>query len=111
MCAKIADEKKGTDIILFDIKEISSVADYFVFITGSNNKHVKALAEEIGCTNKKKHNIHYYHMEGLSDSKWVIIDYFDVVIHVFTPEARQHYDLERLWEDAQKITYGTVTDE
>jgi ribosome-associated protein len=104
-CAKIADHKKGDAIVVLDIQKISTIADYFVFISGTSDKHVKALAEEIDLRVHKDLGANPYHIEGRRDSKWIIVDYVDVVVHIFTREAREFYNLETLWGDAKKVDW------
>jgi len=84
---------------------VSSIADYFVFVSCTSDKHAKALADEL---DKKVHDdlgADPFRVQGRRDAQWVIIDYVDVVVHVFTREAREFYNLERLWGDAKKVEW------
>lgn len=94
-------DKKGEDIVVLDLRGITSIADTFILTTGNSSTQVKAIAGEI--RDKMKHNYgeHPWHIEGLEGQKWVLIDFVDVVVHVFDAETRSYYDLEHLWKDAR----------
>ena len=108
---KALDEKKGMDIKLLRIEKVSSLADYFLICTGTSNTHVKTLCdyaeysmEQMGETMLGR--------EGHRGNSWELLDYGSVVVHVFTEEARQFYDLERLWADAEVVDLeGIVIEE
>lgn len=102
--AKTLDDKKGNQINLVKIEEISSLADYFVIASGNSNTHVRALADEVE-EQLKKEGIAPARVEGYRSDSWVLLDYSSVVVHVFTPDAREFYDLDRLWADGEKITF------
>ena len=93
----ILDSKNGQDIEILKIDAKTTLADYFVIVTGSSTIHVKTLADEVLFQIKEKLDISPGHIEGLEDRRWVLIDYGDVVVHVFHQEERNFYDLERLW--------------
>lgn len=94
--------KKGYNIKLFNVKEITSVADYFVICSADSDIQVKAIADEI--EDKLNENaIKCFHKEGFESLNWVILDYFDVVVHIFRKSVREFYNLDKLWGDA-KIT-------
>ena len=97
-----AQEKKAEDILLFDLRGITTMTDFFVICSGTSDTHVKAIAESVieGC---RKDRIDVYHVEGLGGSlNWVLIDLVDIVVHVFLPDTRKYYQLERLWGDADR---------
>jgi ribosome-associated protein len=96
---ELALSKKGFDVRILKLKKISSVCDYFVICSGSVNIHVNAIADAIDDGLREK-GIRPSHREGFAGATWVLLDYFDVVVHVFTEEARQFYALEKLWGDA-----------
>lgn len=100
--AKFLDDKKGEDIIILGIHRVSLIADYFVIVSGNSSVQVKALADEVS---KKMEQMgkKIHHIEGYNEAKWVLLDYGDIVIHIFHKDTRQFYDLERLWGDAEKI--------
>ena len=102
--AKILDDKKGNHINLVRIEEISSLADFFVIASGNSNTHVRALADEVE-EQLKKEGVAPARVEGYRSDSWVLLDYSSVVVHVFTPDAREFYDLDRLWADGEKIDF------
>jgi ribosome-associated protein len=99
IAGRIALSKKGFDVRVLNLKGLSSVCDYFVIVSGEADIHVKAIAESIndGLAEKSERP---YHEEGLEEGNWVLLDYVDVVIHVFRERTRQFYALEKLWGDA-----------
>ncbi len=107
--AKAADSKKGHEIRIIEISDISVIADYFMFVSGDSNTQTKAIAEEIefklGEAGEKPH-----HIEGRR-SGWICLDYGSVVIHVFHKEQRQYFQLERLWEDGKELDAGQFIDD
>ena len=106
LMANAALEKKAEDIKILDLRGITDIADHFVIATGNVGLHVKAIADHIrdeSSTSEKP-----WHIEGYDNLKWVLLDYVDVVIHIFERETRDYYDIERLWADAE-IT--TISDE
>jgi ribosome-associated protein len=100
--AQVLDNKKGKDITVLGIHRVSLIADYFVIASGTSSIQVKALADEVS---KKMEEIGkpLHHIEGYDEAKWVLLDYGDIVIHIFHQDTRQFYDLERLWSDAEKL--------
>jgi ribosome-associated protein len=99
---KALDEKKAADLRLLHIGDISVLADYFVIATGTSNTHVKALADEVEFRLEGL-GVQPVHKEGYRSNSWILLDYGSVVIHVFTPDARAFYDLDRLWGDGENI--------
>ena len=104
-CARLAENKKAENIALLDLREISSVADYFVIVTGSNEPHLRAIVDEI--TNKLRldHNIRPFSTDGARITPWIVLDFIDVLVHVMNDEFRELYDLENLWGDGEKIDF------
>ncbi|MFQ5752253.1 MAG: ribosome silencing factor [bacterium] len=103
LAKKIADlslEKKATDVRILNLHPLTSMTDYFVICTGSTNIQVKAISDHIW-QNLKKDKIRPLHIEGLANQEWVLLDYVDVVVHIFQPHKREFYALERLWGDAE----------
>lgn len=100
--SKFLNEKKALELKIVKIEEISSLADYFVFATGTSNTHVNALADEVEMQ-LKKIGIMPDHIEGYRSNSWVLLDYGTVIVHVFTPDSREFYDLDRLWQDGQLV--------
>ncbi len=98
---KALDDKKGNDIQVIKIEELTIVADYFVICTANSNTHVRSLADEVEYQLEEA-GIKADHIEGRATG-WVLLEYRGVVVHIFLEEARNYYNLERLWEDAAKI--------
>ena len=98
---KALDDKKGNDIKVIKIDELTVVADYFVLVTGNSNTHIRALADEVEFQLEEA-GMKPDHVEGRATG-WVVMEFNGVVAHIFTEEARNYYNLERLWEDAAKI--------
>ncbi len=104
---KALDSKKGMDIQLLKIDEVSSLADYFLICTGTSNTHVKTLCDYAEYTMENLGE-KLLGREGHRGNSWELLDYGSVVVHVFTQEAREFYSLERLWADAQKIDISDI---
>ncbi len=98
---------KGLDVSVIKIRDISSIADYFVIATGTSNTHVRALADEVEYRLDNE-GISASHIEGYRSDSWILLDYVDVVVHVFSDEGRNYYDLERLWQDGEKIDISDI---
>lgn len=95
------ENKKGIDIKVLDIKEMSSIADYFVIVSGNSSAQVDALAKEIDEKMfEKGENVE--NTEGKNSSRWIILDFGDIIVHIFHKDEREYYNLERLWEDNDK---------
>lgn len=95
----VASDKKATDVVMLDIRRLTTFADYFVIMTGTSTVQVRTLAENIEATLKEE-GIRALHTEGNADDGWVLIDYGQVVVHIFRPEQRAFYGLEALWNEA-----------
>jgi len=102
LCLKAAIEKKAQDPVLLELKEITSFTDYFLLCTGKSDRQVQAIAQAIEETLRKK-GIRPLGEEGTREGKWILLDYADVVVHVFLEPVRRFYDLEGLWIDAPRI--------
>lgn len=107
--AKILDKKKAIDIIGIETKELTVMSDYFVIASGTSNTHVRALADEVD-DEMKKLGVDVDHIEGRATG-WILLDYNDVLVHVFQPESRQYYNIERLWNDAARVDLSDVLTE
>ena len=105
---KALDDKKGNDIQIIKIEELTIVADYFVICTANSNTHVRSLADEVEYQLEEA-GIKADHIEGRATG-WVLLEYHGVVVHIFLEEARNYYNLERLWEDAKKIDASQFLD-
>ena len=93
-------EKKASDIVILDLRKLSAVSDFFVIATGNSTTHVQAIADEVRDKLKKEHHIHPWHVEGENGQRWILLDYVDVVVHVFDRKTREYYDIEGLYLDA-----------
>jgi len=100
---KAADAKQAKDLRVLDLREISSFADFFVICTGSNSRQCQAIADEVQMRLKKLGE-QAHSIEGYQNAEWVLMDYGDYLVHVFSEKARSYYDLERLWRDAKIVT-------
>jgi ribosome-associated protein len=102
LAVRAAEDKKALDITVLDLKNASGFTDYFVICSGTNSRQIRAIADGItdaltGIGSKPAH------IEGYDGSEWVLVDYFDFIVHVFAPETRAFYGLERLWGNAEQI--------
>lgn len=98
--AALIEEKKGGDVLVFDLRGLSPIADFFVIATALSDVHVKTIANHISERESPQH------IEGLTAATWVLLDFIDVVVHIFSRDAREFYGLERLWGDAPRVEYG-----
>jgi len=102
LAAEAADGKKAYDLLVLDLRGLTSIADYFVICSASNTTQVGAIADGIGHALAGS-GIHPSHIEGGPDATWVLMDYGDVIAHIFDEQARSHYSLDRLWGDAPSV--------
>lgn len=94
-------EKQGIDVCCINLKKINHVYfDYFIVCTGNSKPHVETLCDYVQFQTKKVADVKPLHVEGLENKEWIILDYFNVLVHIFQPEARQYYNIESLWGDA-----------
>jgi ribosome-associated protein len=103
IAAQAASDKRATDIVAIDVAELLVVTDYFVICTGNTDIQVKAIADEVEERLRAEGGIKPIGREGLPEAKWVLLDFGDLVIHVFQPEERDFYRLEKLWSDAGRL--------
>jgi ribosome-associated protein len=101
---RAAESKKATDIKVLDLTGVTSFTDYFVICTGANSRQVQAISDEIGQQLKNAGELPLS-VEGYSQAEWVLMDYADFLIHIFSPKAREYYQLERLWRQAKVIDF------
>jgi ribosome-associated protein len=97
-----ASDVKAIDIVELDLRGVLGYTDYFVVATGGTDRQVKAIHDRIHEGMKKEHGQLPRRVEGLSEARWILMDYWDVIVHIFTPEAREFYRLEQLWGEAPK---------
>lgn len=109
LTAKALSGKKGINIKVIEISDVSILADYMVIATGTSSTHVKALADEVEYKLDEA-GISVSHIEGYRSNSWILLDYIDVIVHIFSDEAREFYDLERLWQDGKVIDVSDILD-
>jgi ribosome-associated protein len=105
VAAAAADDKKGEDILVLDVGDILGIADAFVITSASNTRQVRTIVEEVEKQLREKGESKPRAVEGLDDASWVLLDYGDVVVHVFLTDTRTFYGLERLWADAARVPW------
>ncbi|MCS7216002.1 MAG: ribosome silencing factor [Thermodesulfovibrio sp.] len=106
--AEFLSNKKAQDIKILELKDLTIITDYFVICSGESTTHVKALTEYLQ-DSMKQQGYKLYGIEGFSNANWVLLDYGDVIVHIFLEDTRRYYDLERLWLDAPRIEFEKVT--
>lgn len=102
-CAKSALDKKAQDLRILHITELSSLADYLIIATGTSDRHVQAIAEAVKVEQKQKFDTAPLAVEGMDEGRWVLLDYGDVMVHIFQEQVRSFYDLEGLWIEAAEV--------
>ena len=100
----IASDKKASDIILLDIRDVTTIADYFVICSGNNSRQLRAIADAID-EQLGEQGANLLHREGVAESGWILLDFGDVIVHIFGPKEREYYRLERLWSEAKTVVY------
>ena len=108
--ARAALDRRANNVIVLDLRGLSSVTDSFVICSGNSDTHVEGIANLIE-EKLDEHSVKLWHREGGRRASWILLDYIDTIIHIFTEEARDFYGLERLWGDAPKVTYDDEADE
>jgi ribosome-associated protein len=103
LCREYADNKKAEDIVVLDVRKLSSVTDFFVIASGTSEPHLRAVVDEITEKLKDEHGLRPRAMDGTLHTAWLVMDYFDVIIHVMRTDVRERYDLEGLWGDAPRL--------
>lgn len=104
LCRDCADNKKAENILVLDVRKLSSVTDYFVIASGSSEPHLRAIVSEITDHLRDKYDLRATRVDGASGGAWVVLDFFDVIVHVMRADVRERYDLESLWGDAAKLS-------
>ncbi len=103
LCREFADNRKAEDIVVLDVRKLSSVTDYFVIASGTSEPHLRAIINEITDELRDEHEVRPRVVDGTMQGAWVVLDFFDVIVHVMRADARERYDLEGLWGDAPKV--------
>ena len=104
LAIQCASEKKAFDLVALDLRDIASFTEFFIIASGANQRQVQAIADEINEQLKKQLGSKAVRIEGYTSGDWVLLDYGDFVVHIFDKDAREFYDLTRLWHDAKKVT-------
>jgi ribosome-associated protein len=107
--AEFAGEPKALDIVQLDLREILGYTDYFVICTGRTERQTKAIHDSIHLGLKQRYGILPRRVEGLTQADWILMDYLDVVVHLFTPDTREYYRLEQLWGEAPALEISVAT--
>ena len=103
LCRELAENKKAENIVVLDVSKISSITDYFVIASGTAEPHVRAIVNEVEDKLRDEHGLKPNAIEGKVNQPWVVLDYFDVIVHIMRADVRQQYDLEGLWSDGTVV--------
>src|SRR6266571_3803886 len=107
LVAEALADRKAVDTVILDLRGLTAATDYFVIVSGTSDAHVRGMAEHLLATLAPS-GLEPHHVEGLTQGRWILLDYFDFVVHVFHPELRDFYQLERLWGDAPVVAAADV---
>lgn len=105
VAARVADENRGRDIVVLDMRELTPIFDYFVLASGTSRRQLHTISEEIDHALEEGLGDKRMGIEGYGESRWILLDYGDVVIHLFEPDTRQYYALEQLWGHAKRVPF------
>jgi ribosome-associated protein len=103
LCRDLAENKKAENLVILDVRKLSSVTDYFVIASGTSEPHLRAIVDEITDTLRDDHQLRPNAIDGTLQAAWVVLDFFDVIVHVMREDVRDRYDLETLWGDAPRL--------
>ena len=103
IAARAIDDKKGSDIVIQEVGKLLNVTDYFVICTAANNRRADSIYEEVEERLRKEAGVKPISVEGVEDGKWILLDYGQIVVHIFLPEQREYYRLEQLWDEAPTV--------
>ena len=103
LAAQTAEDNRGTDVVVLDMRELTSMFDYFVLANGASRRQLHAISEEIDHALEDQMGDHRLGIEGYEQSRWILLDYGDIVVHLFDPEVRAYYALEDLWGHAKRV--------
>ncbi len=103
LCRELADNRKAENIVVLDVRAVSSVTDYFVIASGTSEPHLRAIWEEITDKLREDHGLKPRAVDGSLHGAWLVMDFFDVIVHIMRADVRKHYDLEGLWGDAKPV--------
>ncbi|KAB2657648.1 MAG: ribosome silencing factor [Verrucomicrobia bacterium] len=102
-CRDLAENRKAENVVVLDVRKLSTVTDYFVVATGTSEPHLRAIQDEIVSRLRDEDGIHPNSTDGSPQTSWLVMDFFDVIVHVMRPETRAKYDLEGLWGEAPRV--------
>ncbi len=105
VAAQTADENRGRDIVILDMRKLTPIFDYFVIASGTSRRQLHAMSEEIDHALEEGLGDHRMGIEGYAESRWILLDYGDVVIHLFEPDTRDYYSIEQLWGQAERVPF------
>ena len=105
-CRELAESKKAENIVILDVRKLSSITDYFVIASGASEPHLRAIIDEITDQLRQRRQLRPRAVDGRLHSAWQVLDFFDVIVHVMRKDVREKYNLEGLWGDAPRITGG-----
>ena len=103
LCREFADNKKAEDLVVLDVRKLSSVTDFFVIASGTSEPHLRAILDEITDRLRDVHDERPRAVDGTARGAWVVLDFFDVIVHIMRTDVRERYDLESLWGDAPRV--------
>jgi ribosome-associated protein len=103
LCRELAENRKAEEIVILDVRELSSVTDYFVLASGTSEPHLRAIVDEITDKLREEHDVRPRAVDGTFQAAWVVLDFFDVIVHIMRQDVRDRYDLETLWGDAPRV--------
>ncbi len=103
LCRELADNRKAEDVVVLDVREISSITDYFVIASATSEPHLRAIADEINEKLRAEQHLRPRAVDGTISTAWLVLDFFDVIVHLMRHDVRHHYDLEGLWGDAARV--------
>ena len=107
--SRYADDKQAEDIAILDLRGISTLTDFFVICTGTSTPHLKAIRREIAEKMSEEHGMKAHSSDGSAESQWLVMDFTDVIVHIFHKDKRGHYALEDLWSDAPRIPFDAAS--
>jgi ribosome-associated protein len=103
LCRDLAENRKAENLVVLDVREVSSVTDYFVIASGTSEPHLRAITDEITEKLRDEYNLRPRAVDGTMQTAWVVLDFFDVIVHVMRADVRERYNLEGLWGDAPQV--------
>ena len=103
LCRELAENKKAEAVVVLDVRKLSSITDYYVIATGTSEPHLRAISDEITDKLREEHDLRPRAVDGRLATGWLVLDFFDVIVHLMRAEVRERYDLEGLWGDAPKV--------